>query len=93
MNSDEIKKKQQHQKYLQKLDHPNIIQLYEIKVITNGPNSEAQMVMEYLEGHDLFKFLIRWPFPEEICMRIIIDLLSAVKYCHSKKLIHQDIKA
>ena len=49
--------------------------------------------MEYLEGHNLFEFKIRWKCPKKIYMRIIKHLLSAVKYCHSKKVIHQDIKA
>ncbi len=94
MNSDEITKiVQHHQKHLRKLDHPNIGKLYESKVITNDPNFSALMVMEYLEGHNLYEFKIRWKSPENIYRRIIKDLLSAVEYCHSKKVIHQDIKA
>ncbi len=84
---------QHHQKHLRKLDHPNIEKLYDSRVISNDPNSSALMVMEYHEGHNLFEFKIRWKCPENIYIRIIKHLLSAVKYCHSKKVIHQDIKA
>ena len=53
------------------------------------------VVMEYLEGGELFEYWEAKPdrrVSETEAKEIMLQLLSAVDYCHSCKIIHRDIK-
>lgn len=75
-------------KTLAKLNHPNIVTLYEI---TNADGHTA-MVMEYLEGEPLRDYLARvaLTFEEKIALaRQIADALAA---SHAHHVVHADVK-
>jgi len=51
--------------------------------------------MEYLQGGELYDYWKRFPnrrMPENEACEIIMQLTGALDYCHSKKIIHRDIK-
>lgn len=71
-----------------RLSHPHIAGVYTFD--ENSPVGPA-IVMEYLEGRTLDKFLKENP-PKEARERIFLQLLDAVGYIHRCSLIHNDIK-
>lgn len=71
-----------------RLSHPHIAGVYTFD--ENSPVGPA-IVMEYLEGRTLDKFLKENP-PKEARERVFLQLLDAVGYIHRSSLIHNDIK-
>ena len=71
-----------------RLSHPHIAGVYTFD--ENSPVGPA-IVMEYLEGRTLDKFLKENP-PKEARERVFLQLLDAVGYIHRCSLIHNDIK-
>ena len=81
---------------LQELNHPNIVKQYE--VIKDDINSKIYIVMEYCEGGDLDKLILKnknnkMLIDEKLIWDIIIHSLNALNYLHNeKKVLHRDIK-
>ena len=79
---------------LQRLFHPNIIRLEDLKATLN----HYYIIMEYCNGGSLnqclnrYKELYHRPFTEEIVQYIMKQVLSAVKFIHSQNIIHRDLK-
>lgn len=71
---------------LHKLSHPNIVKVSDV-IDANGT---AYYVMDYIEGNPLSKE--RTPMDEAAVMAILNQLLDAIEYIHSNKLLHLDIK-
>jgi calcium-dependent protein kinase len=73
------------------LDHPNIIRLKEVyETYTN-----IYMVQELCMGRDLIYRLDDQPdyhYTEGECARLLKQILVAVRYLHSKGVIHRDLK-
>jgi calcium-dependent protein kinase len=73
------------------LDHPNIVRLEEVY---EGSN-EIFLVQELCSGGELFDRLDDQPdfhFTETQCIGLVKQMLSAVRYMHSKGIVHRDIK-
>ncbi|MCP4151823.1 MAG: serine/threonine protein kinase [bacterium] len=71
------------------LDHPNIVKLLTVDIV----NRDIIMVMEYIKGTDLEKLLDdkdKLPIPE--ALGYFKQLLSALSFAHSYKVIHRDIR-
>ena len=73
------------------LDHPNIVRLEEVY----ESFSDLYLVLELCTGGDLFDRLDEQPdlhYTEAKCANLVKQMLSAVRYLHSKKVIHRDLK-
>ena len=79
---------------LRDIKHENIVKLYEVK----ENNDSFFLVMELCNGGSLSKCLEKYkekynkPFSEEIVQYLMKQIVTAIKYCHSKKILHRDIK-
>ena len=75
-------------KYLKKLNHINIISLYEI--IETEIN--YYIIMEYAEN-ELFSYIVEKSYlNEETASFFYIQILSSIEYIHRKKICHRDLK-
>ncbi|GFT44770.1 hypothetical protein NPIL_174911 [Nephila pilipes] len=71
------------------LRHPNILRLYGYFY----DESRVYLVLEYAPGGELYKVLQQCKrFDEKTAANYMAKIGSALKYCHSKKIIHRDIK-
>ena len=77
-------------KLLSRLNHPNIITLYDYIENDNG----IFLITEYVKGQTLDEYidLITGPVPQSRAVKIIVQVLDAVGHIHSKNMIHRDIK-
>ena len=76
---------------LSNMDHPNIVKYFGIF----EDEYFIHIVMEYLKGHDLSKIISLkkyTDFGENSMGQIVLQLLKALSFIHSKKIIHRDIK-
>ena len=79
---------------LKDINHPYIIKLIEAK----KTKSNIYIITEYVNGGDIYenlkKYLLMYkkPFTEEIVQYLMKQIVSAVHYLHSKKIIHRDLK-
>lgn len=77
--------------YALQLDHPNIVRLEEVY----ESESEIYLVQELCLGGELFDRLDEQPdyhYTEAQCARLVKQMLCAVRYLHSKGIIHRDLK-
>ena len=77
-------------KLLSKLNHPNIISLYDY--IENDLG--IFIITEYVKGQTLDAYidLVSGPLPESKAIKIIVQILNAIGHMHEKNMIHRDIK-
>ena len=85
---DYVRRFKREMKILSELDHPNICRLYEANFDTATP----WFAMERYKGNTVAEELEQYgPAPEKIWFDRARDILSALKYAHSKKIIHGDL--
>lgn len=94
-----------------KLDHPNVTKFIgasmgtsNLKIPSNNTSSDAHnslpsraccVVVEYLPGGTLKKYLIRnWrkKLALGVVIQLALDLSRGLSYLHSKKIVHRDVK-
>lgn len=74
---------------LQFLKHPHVIRLYEL---LDTP-SDIFMVMEYVQGGELFDHIVhKLKLQEDEARRFFQQILSGVEYCHQCMVTHRDLK-
>ena len=74
---------------LSKLDHPNILKLYEVY----SDEKRYYIVTEYCKGGELFDEIVKkGTFSEKEAASIIKQILQAVAYFHDLKIVHRDLK-
>eukprot|EP00934_Nitzschia_sp_Nitz4_P004158 Nitzschia sp. Nitz4//scaffold157_size52427//28350//29903//NITZ4_006842-RA/size52427-augustus-gene-0.55-mRNA-1//1//CDS//3329537461//4148//frame0 len=74
---------------LRELEHPNIIQLYDVFIT----EEKIFIVMELMEGGELFDYVVqKGTLTEEEASAIVRKVTSALVYMHSKNIIHRDLK-
>jgi len=74
-----------------KLNHPNIVSIHDI----GKEDGKQFFVLEFVDGESLRGLM--QTYPENKCdvqtvLRIGIDICSALKYAHSQKILHRDVK-
>lgn len=76
-------------KAIAKLNHPNIVNIYDFGV----ENDRNYMVMEFLKGRDLSQLLkFNSPLSVELVIKSVVQVCGALDYAHQKGIIHRDIK-
>eukprot|EP00668_Euglena_longa_P022024 GGOE01027405.1.p1 GENE.GGOE01027405.1~~GGOE01027405.1.p1 ORF type:complete len:599 (-),score=109.34 GGOE01027405.1:617-2389(-) len=76
-------------KILKLLRHPHIIRLYEV---IETP-TDIFMIMEYVEGGELFDFIVRnGRLSEGQSRRFFQQLICAVEHIHHFRIVHRDLK-
>ena len=71
------------------LRHPNIAQLYE----TITSEKHIYIIMEYVEGHDLFQYIYSLQRLSELkSSQLFRQLISTIEYIHTLGIVHRDIK-
>ena len=93
LNIDNLEKFRKEIDILMKLDHPNIIKLYEV---FEAPNS-LYLIMEECQGGELFDRLSERiennnMFSEKDAVEIMKQIMSAIDYCHNNGVCHRDLK-
>jgi len=74
---------------LQKLDHPNIIELYEVV----DSRKYIFLIMEYVPRGELFDYIVKHGrLMEWQACRFFHQLIDAVEYIHSMHIVHRDLK-
>lgn len=76
---------------LQELNHANIVKLYEMIEMPN----ELFLIMELVKGRSLYSYIQSRPakrLTESECMRIFLQIAAGVDYCHSRNVVHRDLK-
>lgn len=72
------------------LDHPHIVKLYHVI----NKDTMIYIVTEYACGGEIFDHLVaHGRMKEKDARRTFKQIISAVSYCHSRKVCHRDLKA
>uniref|UniRef100_T1IL91 non-specific serine/threonine protein kinase n=1 Tax=Strigamia maritima TaxID=126957 RepID=T1IL91_STRMM len=72
------------------LNHPHIIKLYQVMETKNM----IYLVSEYANNGEIFDFIAnRGRLQEPLARKLFGQILSAVTYCHSRRIVHRDLKA
>ncbi len=90
---------------MKKLDHPNIVRLYE--VLCDADDDSIYLVMEYAEGGPVLSVdldegevelspgefnIVAEPLPIHLVRRYFRDVLCGLEYLHHQNVFHRDLK-
>jgi len=89
LNADDIVALRTEVDIMLKLNHPNIVRLFE----TFESDAYFDLVMEYCPGGELFQRLVnRKSYPESEARILVRAICDAVAYCHRRNVVHRDLK-
>lgn len=71
------------------LNHPNVVRIYDI----NNVKDTHYMVMEYVEGADLYEAVRKdGPLPFDEAVDAIIQSAEGLQHAHDMEMVHRDVK-
>eukprot|EP01098_Paradermamoeba_levis_P015883 TRINITY_DN830_c0_g2_i1.p1 TRINITY_DN830_c0_g2~~TRINITY_DN830_c0_g2_i1.p1 ORF type:complete len:402 (-),score=153.21 TRINITY_DN830_c0_g2_i1:198-1280(-) len=74
---------------MKKIDHPNILKLYEVY----EEEEDFYLVMELVNGKELFdKIVDRGQYSEKDASNIVRQIVNAIEYLHDHGIAHRDLK-
>ena len=93
LNINNLEKFKNEIELLRKMDHPNIIKLYEIF----ESDRSLYLIMEECKGGEIFSKIIerinaKLMYSEKDAANIIKQVISCINYCHNKNICHRDLK-
>lgn len=93
VTTEELKRFQREYLTLKRLDHPNVVRVFD----TGSQNGHPWLAMELVEGTDLGTLLERWeqdspPDRFEQVEKILKGLCEALAYVHEQGIVHRDLK-
>ncbi|KAI7735620.1 hypothetical protein M8C21_022331 [Ambrosia artemisiifolia] len=68
--------------------HPNIVRLHEVM----ASKTKIYFILEYVKGGELFDKLAKGRLKEEAARKYFRQLISAIRFCHSRGVYHRDLK-
>jgi serine/threonine protein kinase len=71
-----------------RLQHSNIVQIYEI----GEQNGLPYFSIEFVNAGSLAQFLNNNPHPARLCAQFVSDLANAMHYAHKRGIVHRDLK-
>lgn len=90
LNPSSLQKLFREVRIMKMLDHPNIVKLYQVI----ETEKTLYLVMEYASGGEVFDYLVaHGRMKEKEARAKFRQIVSAVQYCHQKRIIHRDLKA
>ncbi|CAG9318654.1 SNF1-like_5 [Blepharisma stoltei] len=75
-------------KILKILHHPHIIKLYDV-IYTE---KEIILILEYVSGGELYTLIEKGRLQENEARKYFQQIISAISYCHQRRVTHRDIK-
>ncbi|WP_035452454.1 Stk1 family PASTA domain-containing Ser/Thr kinase [Agrilactobacillus composti] len=88
-NDDTKRRFQREARASRKLNHPNIVKVFDI----GEENGMSYIVMEYVVGMDLKHYIQKYfPIPYQKVIDIMSEILDAVQVAHDHDIIHRDLK-
>ncbi|CAD8091584.1 unnamed protein product [Paramecium sonneborni] len=76
-------------KIMRRLNHPNIVKLYEVHETTNS----VYFVLDMIQGGELLSRVREIGFlPAQTMQKLAFNLISALSHMHDNRIIHRDLK-
>lgn len=72
-----------------RLNHPNIVSVYDAGEADGPEGATPFIVMEYVEGQSLYH---RWPLPLPEILAVTQQVCAALDHAHTHGIIHRDLK-
>lgn len=92
---DMIQRMRQEAKSLAAVTHPAIVEVYDFVAVTGSRASDCYLVMAYVPGDDLARYLdgkVRTFLPPAEGVHLLMPIASALVELHARSIIHRDIK-
>ncbi|KAE8348805.1 hypothetical protein BDV28DRAFT_164043 [Aspergillus coremiiformis] len=71
------------------IEHPNVVRLYDVW----ENRGELYLVLEYVEGGELFNYLSKYgPLEEFEAVKLFRQIIAGLAYCHRFSICHRDLK-